>query len=854
VGQNAPMDQPYTVAIIGSGPAGLSAAAHAARLGLHHILLEAQPHLADTIHKYQKGKHVMAEPGYLDLRSALGFEAGTRESILQRFADEAAALGVQVQHGAVVQSITGSKGRFWIGLETGELLAAEQVVLAIGLQGNLRTLGVPGENLPKVQYQLDDPRAYGGETIVVVGAGDAAIENALALAAHDNRVVLLNRNAEFSRCKEGNLAAVQAAERDQVLAVRYGTSIQRVEPIEAEQLSAEEANRTMLVSVADLSRRQARKGGAPGLRVVLNTPLGEESVDCHRIIARLGAIPPRKLVEAFGVRFSSPDASALPLLSPTYESSVPGLYVVGALGGYPLIKQAMNQGYEAVEALCGRVVVPADQPLLEKKFAAILRARPALASVDGVLAHMARSVPWMQGLSALQLRELMLESEIHLPQESAVVFTRNDYSNSFYSVVEGGVRVAASEGEGADPGAPDFVLPAGTFFGEMGLISGRRRSATVRAGADCVLVETPARTMLRLLASVEAVRRELDQVALRRAVRKYVAHAVSEAELSALIEGAQIRHFKSGQALFEEGDRPDGLYLIRRGSVMVSRRIGGREVVLSYVSAGHYVGEMALVQDAPRSATVRAAVPTEAIVLMAAQVTELLARNTGMRSELDEAYLARVQANQAMGGNAQSGNLISFLLQQGVGEATDVLLIDESLCIRCDNCERACADTHQGTSRLDREAGPTFANLHVPTSCRHCEHPHCMKDCPPDAIHRTAQGEVYISDACIGCGNCEKNCPYGVIQMAPVAQKRGLHSLWGWLLTGLGPEPGARKAPYPVPQGAAAKKAAAQQVKQAVKCDMCKDLRSGPACVRACPTGAAIRISPERFLEYAGDN
>lgn len=46
-----------------------------------------------------------------------------------------------------------------------------------------------------------------------------------------------------------------------------------------------------------------------------------------------------------------------------------------------------------------------------------------------------------------------------------------------------------------------------------------------------------------------------------------------------------------------------------------------------------------------------------------------------------------------------------------MGEATDVLLIDASLCIRCDNGEKARADTHFGTSRLDREAGPTGATL-----------------------------------------------------------------------------------------------------------------------------------------------
>ena len=842
-------DQAYTVAIIGSGPAGLSAAAHAAKLGLRHILFEAQPHLSDTIHKYQKGKHVMAEPGFLDLRSPLSFEAGTRESILGKFAAESGALGVQVRHGAVVTSIEGEKGRFWITVDGAELIAAEQIVLAIGVQGNLRTLGVPGDNLVNIQYQLDDPGAYSGETIIVVGAGDAAIENALALAAHDNRVVLLNRNDEFSRCKDGNLSAIQTAVRENKLACRYRTTIDHIDKVQAQSAAAQEDfNRTMMVSVVDISKRQARKGAAgPGLRVVLNTPAGEEVLECHRVIGRLGAIPPRKLVESFGVRFSSKEATALPELSPTYESSVPGLYVVGALGGYPLIKQAMNQGYEAIESICGRKVVAADQPLLEKKFAAVIAATEKLHSVEDVLALVSSNMPWMRGMNALQLREFMLDSDIRLPKVGELIFERNDYSNSFFSIVRGQVEIVGAEG---DSGRARVLLDTGNFFGELGLISGRRRSATVRASERCILVETPRRAMIKLLASVDSVRKELDLVALRRAVRKYVAADISETQLNALIEGSQIRHFKSGEALFTEGDKPDGLYLIRKGSVMVSRTLGGRDVVLSYVSAGNYVGEMALVMDAPRSATVRAAVPCEAIVLLASRVTELLAGSTLMRERLDDQYQSRVQANQAMSANQQSGNLISFLLQQGVGEATDVLLIDESLCIRCDNCEKACADTHAGTSRLDREAGPTYANLHVPTSCRHCEHPHCMKDCPPDAIHRSAGGEVYITDACIGCGNCEKNCPYGVIQMAPLAERKGINSLWGWLLFGLGREPGA-SAPAKAYSSVVGKDKP-QAIKKAVKCDMCRDISSGPACVRACPTGAALRISPEKFLDYAG--
>ena len=113
-----------------------------------------------------------------------------------------------------------------------------------------------------------------------------------------------------------------------------------------------------------------------------------------------------------------------------------------------------------------------------------------------------------------------------------------------------------------------------------------------------------------------------------------------------------------------------------------------------------------------------------------------------------------------------------------------------------------------------------------------------MKDCPPDAIHRAPNGEVYIADNCIGCGNCERNCPYGVIQMAELKPRES--SLWSWLLFGVGSTPGEDLR--------AAGTASADAIKLAVKCDMCKDLDGGPACVRACPTGAALRVSPEEFL------
>ncbi len=791
------MSDSVRIAIVGSGPSGLSAAAHAAELGLSYALLEAEPHLSNTIFRYQKGKHVMAEPGVLPLRSPLSFAAGRREQVLSAWAHNAAQLKVQTRMSSPVTAIKGAKGDFTLALGVGGgTLRAEHVVLAIGLQGNLRKLGVPGEDAPFVQYQLDDPDEYQDEAIVIVGAGDAGIENALALCDH-NRVTILNRDSEFTRAKEANNAAVLKAINTGQMQCLYKASVAKAEPLE----------------------------GRPRGRLTIKTDTGEVELDCDRVIARLGAMPPRKFVEGCGVAFPSKDPNSVPAVSPTYESNVPGLYIIGALAGFPLIKQAMNQGYEVVEFIEGRDVEPADTPLLREKFTGV----PHWGDVNEAIAYIRDRVPVLAPLTPLQLREFLLDSAVRTPAPGEVIFARNDYTDTFYSVVEGIVEIQISP---TDP-SRTVRLGAGEFFGEMSLISGRRRSATVRAGPGCVAIETPRRSMNKLINSVADVKRVVDQTFLRRAIQAQIAPGVP-----AEILAPRIERFRPNDILFRQGEAGDCLHLIRRGSVMVTREVGGREIVLAYAPAGQYVGEMALMSDSMRTATVRAAVAVETIRLEGEPFKALMDREPAVREQVARVYKDRLTANAMAQQQQGEGNVISFLLQQGVGEATDVLLIDESLCVRCDQCEKACADTHGNVSRLNREAGPTFKTLHVPTSCRHCEHPHCMKDCPPDAIRRSPGGEVYITDSCIGCGNCERNCPYGVIQMGVMSQEKP--SLWRWMMFGQGSERGLFEPEH-----------AADAAKKAAKCDMCKDLPGGPACVRACPTGAAIRVSPEEFLRVA---
>jgi Fe-S-cluster-containing hydrogenase component 2/thioredoxin reductase/CRP-like cAMP-binding protein len=805
------MAEHYQVAIIGSGPGGLSAAITAAEQGVSHVLLERTSHLSDTIFKYQKGKKVMAHPMRLPLQGSLPFEEGFREGILQAWDEAAARSGANVRLNAEVRKLSGQRGAFQMLLPGDEIITAEEVILAIGLQGNLRKVPVPGADRDWVQYQLDDPDAYQNERIAILGAGDAGIENAVALASH-NEVCIVNRQSDFSRAKPGNVALIEKAIRSGQIRAYPSSAPARIED----------------------------------KALVLDTAEGQTVVPVDRIIARLGAVPPRKFLEDAGIKFPSDDPAAVPELSETYECNVPGLYIIGALAGFTLIKQAVNQGHEIVRRMSGDPIPPADEDLLRQRFEG---AFPG-AAVNDVLTYLREHVPVLSGLTMLQLREAMLESSIFRFAKGDTVFRRGDYTASLWNVAEGAALVLINEAR------PDLAVRIGEaeFVGELGLISGRRRSATVVAGEPSVMVEIPRRTMRRLQASVKAIKAELDRVALRRIVHTGLARNRPISDVEDVIAGAQLKQYKAFETIFAEGDAVDALYFLRTGSATVTAIENGREVAQNYITAGSMFGERGVLEDgATRPSTVRATVASEAVRVDGSVVRAAVARipelhkmfEGAVQSQLDQAVRGAMARAGQQGAEADQTAVTSFLMKQGVGEATNAFIIDEGLCTRCGNCESACASTHDGISRVNRDAGSRALSVLLPVACRHCENPHCMSDCPVDAITRAPTGEVFINQqTCIGCSNCANNCPYGVINMVdPTSGHKDPQNWLTWLLSSVGlptpaPKPHDHNAPHAL---------------KAAKCDLCKDYGGNPSCVAACPTGAAVRVTPEVYMSWLRD-
>src|ERR1051325_9458245 len=773
--------------IVGSGPAGLAAASHAHANALSYALLERTDHIADTVDAYQARKFVMAEPVRIPARGEVPFQAGSRESILGAWNAHVAERTLNVRFNAEVKAIArGDDGRFRVKTSAGEEYDAKNVILAMGTQGNPRKLGVPGEDMPQVRYRLVDPAEHRDQDIMVVGAGDSALEIAIALAA-ENRVGLVVRGPEIARANEVLTKETLILQATGQMTIYYNANVKQV-----------------YTGYVDLSVR------------------GDVTrIPAELLFLKLGADAPRKFFESIGIKYSGEGKDARPILSPVHESSVPGLFLIGAASGRDLIKLGMNRGWEGVEHLMGREVEPADEAVLRERL-------PFWQGTVRERIHAIRQrVPLLAAADEQQLRETFLAARVREYRDGEIIIRQNDYTSDFLIIASGRVELWKRPEQSAQE-VKVAELTAGNFFGEMSLISGRRRTATARAIGETRLIEIPRKAILKLFASSPRAKDLVDQAFLLRAFGGYLFPNIPEAQLGELVDRAVVENLGKDAVVFREGDPADAFYLIRNGMVKIAKKSGDKEVVLSYLVAGNFFGESALFSELARTATVTTIFPSDLIKLSKRDFDRFLAAHPELgdapKRKLEERRIAGFMAEATPG----SGNILSDLIREEVVMGTQTLHIDEHRCIRCSNCIRACEGVHDdGHPRLSL-TGIKFDNLLAPNSCWQCENPLCMLDCPPDAISRDPRGEVYIKSNCIGCGNCERNCPYGNIFMVHKEPER---SLLGWI------------------KGLFGKKHEEVEQTVAVKCDLCRGISGGPACVRGCPTGAAIRLTPEQYRE-----
>jgi putative YpdA family bacillithiol system oxidoreductase len=218
------------VAIVGSGPGGLSAALTCRQRGLSYVIIEKENVISSTVSRYPKGKLVMAEPYDTQNLSFLPVFDSSKEELVNVWADLVERLDLKIRLHETVQAIQKMNDGWFDVSTTAGRYRAQRVVLATGTRGKPRTLNVPGENLPKVESLLEDPDRHRGQAVCVVGGGDSALEAALALADAGAKVILSYRGKTFHRAQPKNRQKIEAYAREMRIKVKNRSEVAEFAP------------------------------------------------------------------------------------------------------------------------------------------------------------------------------------------------------------------------------------------------------------------------------------------------------------------------------------------------------------------------------------------------------------------------------------------------------------------------------------------------------------------------------------------------------------------------------------------------------------------------------------------------
>ncbi len=472
--------------------------------------------------------------------------------------------------------------------------------------------------------------------------------------------------------------------------------------------------------------------------------------------------------------------------------------------------------------------------------------------------------------------------------------------NTFYIVIAGRADVFGATPQGRSKVAE---IPAGVQFGEMSVLAGTQRNATVRAPRDqSIQVLEVQRPALRLLRKLPKFGETLDAAYRKHGRANMIQEIAKITELSPeairqLEAISKFRVYAKNHALFRAGELANRLYVLKSGWARLTPKTqlmniansadaaNGRGLARnwnakageSYVGPSHCFGVDAITRDGMWEYT--------CTLMERSEVLEISISKLRQQPELRETLLLAFSGmgipNEAQAWNESREPLPvaraqEDLIETGLVDATNLLVMDMDLCVRCGNCSMACHQIH-GQSRLVRRGihvnrpvsikkTSSYQSLLAPAVCLHCKDPECLTGCPTGAIARFPDGQVDIDyKTCIGCADCATQCPYNAISMIPrkepagaaesakaggKKQKNGKGSNGAGARTG-GWKRWLRLTTEPMPP-------AVEQTDDllAVKCNLCAGTPLNPegvkrpaySCEESCPTGALLRVDPRSYF------
>lgn len=226
-------------------------------------------------------------------------------------------------------------------------------------------------------------------------------------------------------------------------------------------------------------------------------------------------------------------------------------------------------------------------------------------------------------------------------QTGETLFRRGDQSTDMFIVMAGQVKVVLPDEHGRELVVDQFGR--GKFIGELALLSQQPRTATIIATEPTTLLKLARDTFLQVLET--ATETQLDSLEdFQRFMRQHYKMqllkqldwfaALSAEELAIVANKTETKRFERNEILFHRGDNGDAFYIITHGWVSAYVTSNeGNQIVLNQLGPGEIFGEMALLENKPRSASIIAITPLEVLTLDRHEFMAILQQHTPIALE-----------------------------------------------------------------------------------------------------------------------------------------------------------------------------------------------------------------------------
>lgn len=237
------------------------------------------------------------------------------------------------------------------------------------------------------------------------------------------------------------------------------------------------------------------------------------------------------------------------------------------------------------------------------------RPKPAAATADEQ-----RIVGSFPGSDNPHVAAILAEAEHRTVSVGEVIVREGDPADALYVITEGQVSVDKADGHGGFRHVATLV--EGQYFGETGLLHARPRNATVTASGKAAvqLLVLTAAQFAELVRTEDLVADEIASLVRKRSCKEALTNALPKADLGSLgftLPEFKVESFAPGTEVIRQGEPPERFYIVFRGSAEIV--VDGE--VVAKATSGEFFGEIGLLLNAPRRATVRAAADEELTVV-----------------------------------------------------------------------------------------------------------------------------------------------------------------------------------------------------------------------------------------------